>query len=147
MGRRRDAAVAVAKARNLDKAKAKIARLHGAEMVEAIGKALFVAGNRIQVRAQHSITEGAVSGRFHVPSLPGQPPKADTHTLDRQIETEQVEPLKVEVSSNAPYAAHLEFGTSKMAARPYMLPAAELERQKAVELVRDAVNRVIKRAP
>lgn len=115
-----------------------------AAMVSEVGKALFVAGNRIQVAAQKSITEGSVSGAFHVPSLPGEPPNADTHTLDRQIETVQVEPLKVEVSSNAPYAAFLEFGTSKMAARPYMLPAAEKERAAAVQLVRSAVNRVNK---
>lgn len=133
------------KVHNRDAPRRKIRKLHGSEMVEAVGKALFVAGNRIQVRAQHSITEGAVSGRFHVPSLPGQPPKADTHTLDAAIETAQVAPLKVEVSSNARYAAFLEYGTSRVAARPYMGPAAELERQTVIDLVRRAVDNVTKR--
>lgn len=124
--------------------KARLRRLVGAEGVAEVGKALFVAGNRIQTTAQRSITEGSVSGRGHVPSSPGQPPNADTHGLDRQIETEQVGPLKVRVTSNALYSGFLEFGTSRMAARPFMKPAAEKERAAVTTLVRDAVNRVVK---
>jgi HK97 gp10 family phage protein len=55
-----------------------------------------------------------------------------------------VGPLKVEVSSNAPYAAALEFGTSKMLPRPYMQPATSRRRREVVELVRGAVTRVTK---
>lgn len=126
------------------KAVGRINALRGAEAVREIGKALFVAGNRIQVDAQHSITEGSVSGKAHVASRPGEPPKADTHGLDRQIETELVEPLKVQISSNARYAAFLEFGTSRMAARPYMMPAARRNARAVTKLVRDAVTRVNK---
>lgn len=43
--------------------------------------------------------------------------------LANNIETVQVEKLKVEVSSNAPYAAALAFGTSKMAERLNLRPA------------------------
>lgn len=124
--------------------KARLRRLAGGEAVAEVGKALFVAGNRIQTTAQRSITEGSVSGRMHVPSRPGQPPKADTHGLDRQIETEQVGPLRVRVTSNARYSGFLEFGTSRMAARPFMMPAAEKERAAVTKLVREAVNRVIR---
>jgi HK97 gp10 family phage protein len=126
-----------------DKAKARIAKLKGAEMVAEIDKALFKGGNLIQTTAQHSITDGAVSGAGHVPSKPGQPPKADTHTLDRQIETAQVAPLTVEVSSNAPYSAMLEKGTSRMAARPFMGPAARKERANVVRLVTEAAKRAV----
>ncbi len=126
-----------------ENAKSKISAMRSAELVDQVSKALFVGGNRIQVAAQQSITEGSVSGRFHVPSLPGEPPNSDTHGLDRQIETVQISPLKVEVSSNAQYAAHLEFGTSRMAARPYMLPASRKERDAVVKLVQDAVDRLI----
>jgi HK97 gp10 family phage protein len=124
--------------------KARLRRLAGAEAVQEVGKALFVAGNRIQTTAQKSITTGSISGKGHIPSKPGEPPNADTHGLDRQIETEAVGPLKVRVTSNAPYSAFLEFGTSRMAARPFMMPAAEKERAAVTTLVREAVNRVIK---
>lgn len=134
------------KVRNEDRVRQRLAKLRGAEVVAEVGKALFVAANRIQVSAQHSITEGAISGRFHVPSSPGDPPKADTHTLDRQIESELVEPLKAQVSSNAPYSAFLEFGTSRMEPRPFMRPALAKERQGAIDLVTATVNRIVARA-
>ena len=78
--------------------------------VKLLGAVLFEAGQRVQVDAQVSITEGAVSGAGHVPSRPGEPPNNDTGVLANNIETIQVDPLKVEVSSNAPYAAIQEFG-------------------------------------
>lgn len=90
---------------------------------QKIGRALFAAAEAIQVEAQLSITRGAISGKGHIPSKPGEPPKADTHTLANNIEAVSVSQDKAEVSSNAPYAAYLEFGTSRMVERPYMRPA------------------------
>lgn len=125
--------------------RARMRRMYSREAIDEIGKALFVAGNAIQVDAQRSITEGSVSGKGHVPSAPGEPPNADTHALDRQIETLRVGPLKVVVASNDPKSKHLEWGTSKMAARPFMLPAARRGEPNTARLVRAAVNRVNKR--
>jgi HK97 gp10 family phage protein len=121
----------------------RLKRLAGPEMVRQVGAALVAAGSLIETEAALSITEGAVSGAKHVPSAPGQPPNADTHLLDRSIETVQVEPLKVEVSANAPYAAALEFGTSRMPERPYMRPATARKRDEATALIRGAVKKVI----
>ena len=41
------------------------------------------------------------------------------------------------------YAGYVEFGTVKMAARPYMTPAAQLAREILPDAVRDAVARAI----
>lgn len=123
---------------------ARMKRLTSPEAITSIGRALYVGGERLEVEAVRLITEGAVSGKGHVVSAPGQPPNADTHGLDRNIETIQVEPLKVEVSSNARYAAELEFGTSKMAERPYMRPATARKRSEITDLVRKAVAHVAK---
>lgn len=114
--------------------------------ISLVGQALFAGGEMIRAEAAHLITEGAVSGRNHVPSLPGEPPNEDTGVLRTNIETTQTAPLRVEVSSNAPYAVALEAGTSKMAPRPYMQPATEHKRTEVVELVQRAVNAAIKRA-
>ncbi|MFD0848197.1 HK97-gp10 family putative phage morphogenesis protein [Sphingosinicella xenopeptidilytica] len=130
-------------------AKAHIARLKklsGPQMINAVGKALFHGGEIIQVEAQISITAGAVSGKNHVASSPGQPPNNDTGLLAGNIRTTQKAPLLVEVSSSAPYAAPLEFGTSRMAARPYMTPARDKKRGEVTKIVRDAVERVVKRS-
>jgi len=134
-----------------------------------VGPALFVAGNRIQTAAQISLTTGAVSGQNHTPSAPGSAPNNDTGVLANNIETVQVNRLKVqvtssasgsdtdggefgpgkaaaEVSSNAPYAAALEFGTSRVAARPYMAPAANKERKASERIVQQAVKRAVRLA-
>ena len=108
--------------------------------------ALYAAGQEIEIDAEHSITDGSISGKFHVPSLPGEPPNADTRLLDQSIETDIVGPGRVEVSSNAPYAAHLEFGTSKMHERPYMRPAVQRKKKRASALIAKAIKGVVRRS-
>lgn len=109
--------------------------------------ALYAAGQDIELDAEHSITQGAISGKGHVPSAPGQPPNADTHTLDTNIETtvEALTPPTVHITSHAPYSAALEYGTSKMAERPFMRPATEKNRKKVSGKVADAVRVTIRR--
>lgn len=124
---------------------ARLKRLSGPTMEREVGKALFAAGNRVQVAAQISITAGAVSGKGHVPSTAPNPPNNDTGVLAGNIETIQTAPLVVEVRSNAPYSAALEFGTSRMAARPFMQPAIDAERKNVEQLVFQAVKRATKR--
>jgi len=121
-------------------------RMRGPEMVREVGKALFAAGNMIQVEAQISITAGSISGKGHIPSKPGEPPNRDTGDLDMKIETAMTAPLKVEVSSNSDHAVPMEVGTSKVAARPYMAPAAAKKREEATNLVRKAVDKVIQQS-
>lgn len=120
----------------------RLQRMRGAERSPQVTQALFAAGNLIQTEAQRSITTGAVSGAGHVPSAPGEPPNADTHYLDSNIETQIVAPGKVEVASNADTSSHLEFGTSRMAARPFMRPAVAKTRDKCVRFVRDAMRAI-----
>lgn len=116
------------------------------EVVQRVGAALYAGGDAIRAEAAHLITEGAVSGKNHVPSAPGEPPNEDSGVLRTHIETTQVAPLKVEVSSNAPYAAALEFGTAKMAERPYMRPAVRAKKKEVVALVKGAVSAAIRQA-
>lgn len=123
---------------------ARLKRIRGPEMVRQLGKAIYAAADFLRAEAQISISEGAVSGKNHVPSLPGQPPNYDTGHLADNIKNIKTGPLSAEVSSNAEYAADLEFGTSKMAARPYMAPAAAKVRVEGRALVTHAVKRVVR---
>lgn len=125
---------------------ARLRKLAGPDMTRYVGKALFAAGEMIQVEAQIGITTGAVSGKGHVPSAPGQYPNQDTGVLGNNIETAQKEPLLVEVSSNAPYSAALEFGTSRMAARPFMSTARDAKRKEAEQLVKQAVAHAVRKS-
>lgn len=123
---------------------ARLKKLRGEAMAREVGKALFAGGEAIQTEAQIGITTGAVSGTKHVPAPPGSYPNQDTGTLGGNIETNHVAPLVVEVSSNAPYSAALEFGTSKMAARPFMATARDAKREEVTQLVRRAVEKAVR---
>lgn len=119
---------------------ARLRALSGREKVELVGQALMAGGEEIQTHAQVEIQRDSVGGKFHIPSLPGEFPNADTGQLASMIEVERVAPLRVQVSSNAPHSVPLEAGTSKMAARPFMGPSARAKRKRVVELVEAAVK-------
>lgn len=114
---------------------------------KGVATGLFSAGLEIEDDARESIIQGSVSGSGHVPSAPGQPPNRDTGFLDTNIETIEVSvsPPTVHVISNAPYSAALEFGTSKMAERPYMRPATEKNRAEVGRKVAQAVRVTVRR--
>lgn len=122
---------------------ARLRKLAGPTVSKEVSRALFAAGEMIAVEAQISITSGSVSGKNHVPSRPGEPPNQDTGGLGNNIEVVQRKPDLVEVSSNAEYSAPLEFGTSRMAARPFMAPARDKKRREVEELIKRAVRRAV----
>lgn len=119
-------------------------------IVLELGRDMEAIGEVIADEAQGLIMTGSSSGRktkkhIHVASQPGEPPNNDTGGLHGNIEVNQVAPLKVEVSSNAQYAKALEFGTSKMAARPYFQPARQATKAEVRQLAAKAVNRAIRK--
>jgi HK97 gp10 family phage protein len=118
--------------------KAYEARLNRMTQVQSpIMRAMYEAGQMIEHFAERSITEGSISGKYHVASLPYEPPNADTHFLDTHIDTtiESNDPPKVHVTSHAPYSVALEYGTSKMKARPFMGPAMRRHRDKFLNTI------------
>lgn len=122
---------------------ARLKRLKSASMVREVGKAVYAAADYLSTEAALSITAGAVSGKNHVPSAPGEPPNADTHVLDSSIHTEKTGPLTAQSVADAPYAVDQEFGNSRLPERPYMRPAAAKTRDQAQKLVAAAVKKVV----
>ena len=127
----------MAKIRGADKVRQRFTRMAASRTLT--DRALYAAGQAIEIEAEISITRGSISGPGHVPSKPGSPPSADTRQLDTSIHTVVVGPNRVDVVSNAPYSAALEFGTSRMAERPFMGPAARAKTPEAVDLIKRAV--------
>jgi len=66
------------------------------------------------------------------PSAAGSPPGVDTGALRASIRTEKLSTYSYQIVVGVDYGAYLEFGTSKMEARPYMSPMA-IRLQKAVD--------------
>jgi HK97 gp10 family phage protein len=113
------------------------------------GRAIKEASKLVEVladmhlaEASSLITTGAVSGKNHVPSKPGEPPNEDLGGLRNSGHRERVGPLKVNSVFDAPYAAALEFGTSKMEERPFARPAAKKVRKAAGRLAKAAAKRI-----
>lgn len=69
--------------------------------------------------------EGYIKNSFTVsPSSPGEPPGVDTGTLKNSIKAEKLDTFSWAIGTKVDYAPFLEFGTTRMAPRPFMGPAA-----------------------
>ena len=75
--------------------------------------------------------------RTHTSSAPGEFPATDTGFLVSQISTDvhtKGNSVVGQIISSAPYSKHLEFGTTKMSARPFMQPSLEKNKRKIREI-------------
>ena len=109
-------------------------------------------GQLIRAEAIKSIQTGAKSGvmyqkynprREHRASAPGQAPASDTGNLVSKITVKQKSLNVVHVESNADYSSFLEYGTSKMEARPFMFPAFEKSKKPILNAVFNRVKKKI----
>jgi len=105
-------------------------------------KLVYVLADLHATEAAISITTGAVSGKNHVASKPGEAPNSDTHVLDRSVHVEKTGELTAQSIADAPYAAKLEFGDSKVAERPFMRPAATKVKKAVDKLAKAGVRRI-----
>jgi len=86
-------------------------------------------------------------GKRRLSSQPGQPPAAERgEDLEPSIYAEiksknNQNPAVAEFGSTAPFAAKLEFGTSSIPARPFMLPARQTVAQVARAVVMTDLGR------
>lgn len=114
----------------------------------ALRPVVYAVADMVATDAALSITAGAVSGKAHVPSAPGEPPNADTHVLDRSIHVESRGPLRALIVADAPYAAIHELGGKAGAVtlpeRPFMRPAGIKNRENGKKLMKAAVANVLK---
>lgn len=119
-----------------------------ARIIPALGRELHDSAEIIAKDAAISIIDGGISGSGHIASEPGQTPNADTHDLDQSIHaTETVEVdgyVKASVVADSEHAAHLELGTTKMAERPFMVPAVERHRDTTIKSLGLAYNRQVR---
>jgi len=108
-------------------------------------------GQLIRGEAVKSIQQGSKSGvvyekynprRSHRASAPGEAPASDTGNLVSKIIVKQKTKNITNVESNANYSAFLEYGTSKMQPRPFMLPAFEKSKKPITEAT---FKRVVKK--
>jgi HK97 gp10 family phage protein len=115
-------------------------------VVKAAGSVVYAGADMIRAEAFRSVSAGSVSGKSHVPSAPGEPPNRDTGVLQGGFEVQQTGPLTAEFRAETPYSAALEFGSSKMQARPYVRPARDKMKPKIQALFREKMQAIIERS-
>lgn len=80
-------------------------------------------------------------------SAPGEPPAVRTGRLLNGFKAQinnTTSGLSVRITNSAPYAAMLEYGTKKMAPRPFMRPALEKARPAIINAVAEAIRKAVK---
>ena len=109
---------------------ARALRQYDQQAVDRIGDAIIDSALEVQGQAQRLIQRGERSGTARPDgsrsSAPGEPPKTDTGRLVASIDIEtDTDRLGAAVGTNLRYGKHLEMGTTKMAARPWLFPTFE----------------------
>lgn len=121
------------------------------ETTKGLRRAISRAVTMVQKTAVESIQQGAKSGilyrkynpnRVHRASAAGEPPASDTGFLANnilfQIDTDG---LAGSVDSRAGYSSYLEFGTRTLAARPFMQPALEQNKNKIKAMIASEIKK------
>lgn len=115
-----------------------------------IGRAVDTTIHAIQAKAQAAIQNPPKTGRVyekyrprrrHQASAPGEAPATDLGTLANSISAEMTGEMSGTVTVHAEYGPHLEYGTVKMAARPFLGPAVDDERESFKREVEEALRR------
>lgn len=90
-----------------------------------------------------SITQGSKSGviyrrnnKEHRASAPGQAPANDTGKLASGINYNRVSDREHEIKITTEYALALEVGTSRIAPRPFIMPAIQEAKRKLLKALR-----------
>ena len=89
------------------------------ELPEQVGRAI----DKTLLEMESDVKRGM--GAAGSPSAPGDYPGMDTGTLASSIQTDR-KGTKGVMYTNMEYAPFLEYGTSRMAARPFFTPAARV---------------------
>lgn len=121
-----------------------------------IEKALYASAKKVESDAKRSILDGNKTGRVykrgnvtHRASAPGEAPASDTGRLVNSFftglnrVTGGLSSFIVAGRGTVKYASMLEFGTTKMAPRPFMVPALEKNKDWIRNRLRDGMQKAL----
>lgn len=112
-------------AKGLKKHTDRLKKLSSASIEQLAGAVAFEGADIIRAEAFRMVSAGSVSGKNHVASKPGEAPNRDTGDLQAGFSTARTSRTSAEFRSDSGHARPLEFGTSRMAARPHIRPARD----------------------
>lgn len=116
---------------------------------DGVRRAINRGAAKVEGTARKKIMRGQKTGRVygkHRASAPGEPPASDTGNLQTSIDIDiDTDGMGASVIAVAAYAAMLEFGTSKMAPRPFLHPSLEEQRNGIVRDIAKEINKALAR--
>lgn len=105
----------------------------GEDIVQEVKNSVFDGASAIETTAKNMINKGPRTGKIytrkkvkHQASAFGEPPKTDTGNLVANIQRKRKDKgftYEVGTFLNPEYGIYLEFGTTKMEKRPWLLPS------------------------
>lgn len=122
----------------------RLQKLASNKVKDLAGAIVFEGADTIRADAFRKISAGSVSGAGHVASKPGEYPNRDTGDLQGGLQAERTGQLSAEVRSTAPHARPLEYGTSKMAARPHMRPSRDAKVKEIRDRLAEQFGKLVK---
>lgn len=121
------------------------------EVEEDVSQAVTATALGIQAKAIKRIQRGTKSGRIyqkynprrtHQASAPGQSPATDTGRLVGSIQADKQTRFRWTVGTIVPYGRYLEFGTRRIAERPWLRPSVQEFKPAFIKRIRQALRRV-----
>lgn len=109
------------------------------KLPKAVGRIVWRTANELRTSAMVRM-EGPKGGRLyrsHRASAPGEAPAIDTGNLRGSIAAMMVNQTLAIVAVNTEYGIYLEYGTRKMAPRPYIRPAVDEVKGKFLRALQD----------
>jgi HK97 gp10 family phage protein len=121
-------------------------------VTDEVNKALYASALHVEGVAKKSILNGEKSGRVykrrtvtHQASAPGEAPASDTgrlvNSFSSYLDSSALTSFVIAGRGTVKYATMLEFGTSRIAPRPFMTPALEQSKDFINDRLTDAVIR------
>lgn len=114
---------------------------------QKVKKAIDAGALKVLSSTSESLKSGNKSGKtykrgdkIHIASAAGEAPAKDKGNLDDSLYNVQVDAWTREVGASAAYAKALEFGTSKMLPRPFLVPAMEKHRREIEKAILEAAK-------
>lgn len=124
----------------------RLKKLSGPEVIKAAGRVVFVGSDMVRAEAYRGVSAGSVSGKGHVASAPGEYPNREFGDLQAGFTNQQTGPVSAEFRSSSGHSRPLEFGTSKMAARPHVRPSRDKTEPKIRALFAKEIDKLVKRS-
>ena len=128
-------------------------RRFGADADREVRRVVATTTHRVRSRAVREIQRAPATGRVyekytpnrtHQASAPGEPPATDTGALASSISAIFDNPKQARVGTPLTYGAHLEFGTTRMDARPWLWPSLQAVLPDHERRINQIFNRAVK---